>query len=169
MTCTEAMQKMQKGHDFFFWGGVLFLFVFWGFFNCLIFLVWLGFFLCLFFFFSAEAVVWFFTDAYKQSIFVCQWRDLAWSIQCCHMEKFFYKSSEADFHWDEDTSFFHYESVYGPTLQRCTHLCTLRIWLLLMVLSKICKPVQVVYFSSQRFTKLYEQIEKQKEHKLYFF
>lgn len=38
-----------------------------------------------------------------------------------------------------------------------------------MVLSKLCKVVRVMHFSSQNFTKLYLQIEKQKKHKIFFF
>lgn len=32
------------------------------------------------------------------------------------------KINEADFHWDKDSELFHYELVYGPTLQRCTYI-----------------------------------------------
>lgn len=49
--------KRCKKAMIFFLEGVLFLFVFWGFFNCLVFLVWLGFFLCLFFFFCRSCCV----------------------------------------------------------------------------------------------------------------
>lgn len=87
-------------------------------------------------------------------------------------EKFFYKISKAEFYWDEE-----HELVQAAILQRYTSFNVhFKNLIVLMVLSKICKPVQCltkqcIYFSSQsqRFTKLCQQIEKQKKHKAQFF